>query len=298
MNRLNLAVFATFSLILGFGASAATVPLRITDGDFDMGRMYVPIRVGNFKGVMRLDTGATSSRVLLADWNKDFTVVDQTQSMSASGKVVTCDAVEATNVALESQGSANIGRSKYTLRRCPNSDGEDLLGLDFFDGTFLTINFDQGILEVGPKATGQMKGPVQRLPILDSGQPLAAVPLNPGGEDVLGMLDSGAELSAADTLFVEAHPEWFEYVTEAAQATDAGGNAWAPKIYRVKNLKVAGMFNLENTHLLVYDFGVLREALGPKTPFILGFNIMSQFNWAFDFTRGHSPTFSLEPRKH
>lgn len=296
MKKRSLVLAAYVALLSGWESSAGTVSLKIKEGERDMGRIYVPVRVGNYRGFMRLDTGASSSRVFQAAWNKDLPVIERIDSISATGKVVTCDSVEVHNVALEANGVANVGRSKYTVRRCPTSDGENLLGLDFFSGAHIVFDFDQRMMEVGPEVKRQIKGPVHRLPILESGQPLAAIPLNTGSGEVLGMLDSGAEMSAVDSKYIAAHPENFEYAGEVGEATDAGGNSWAPKFYRIKNLNISGTHELHDVYVLAYDFGSLREVLGPQTPIVLGFNIMSKFNWAFDLTKGHSPTYQVEPR--
>ena len=198
------------------------VPLSLNEGDYGGGRIYAPVRFGNVLGMMRLDTGASSSRITFALWNKDFPVVGQTESIGASGRSMRCDDVEARSVLLKAVQGGSVGRAKYTLTRCPSSDGDDLLGLDFFRGTRFQLDLarreilfpDPKIPEVQQRQAFVLLGPDKRL-----------VGLNAllGGVPVIGLFDSGAELSAVDLTFVRSHASLFAPVKNRLKASEAGG---------------------------------------------------------------------------
>lgn len=272
---------------------SSMIPLSLNEGDYGGGRIYAPVRFGNVLGMMRLDTGASSSRIRFALWNKDFPVVGQTESLGASGRLMRCDDVEARGVLLKAARGGSIGREKYTLTRCPSNDGDDLLGLDFFRGTRFQLDLmRREIVFLDPKISEAE----QRQPFVLLGTDRKLVGLNAlvGNVPVVGLFDSGAELSAVDLTFVRSHGNLFAPVKHRLKASEAGGAKWAPKLYRLKEIDIGEGRIVRGIYVLAYDFGVLREALGAKTQMILGYNFLSHFLWDLDFTRPEAPRWQVK----
>jgi hypothetical protein len=294
--RLALAFAALF-----FGATLASaqnarsvVPLTLTQGEYGAGRIYVPVRFANVRGAMRLDTGASTSRIALAPWNKDLPSLGQSNSTGASGQTTRCDDVEAKNVALEASEGNNIARANYGFTRCAASDGDDLLGLDFFKGARFTLDFARRemVFFGAPRAAGaatpfRQLGPDRRLVGID---------LRIGNVSVSGLFDTGAEISAVDQQFVAKHKNLFTLVKNKGKASEAGGKSFSSKIYKIKELDLGDGRILHGVHALAYDFGVLRTALGPQAPFILGYNLIGKFDWELDFVTANAPTWTAKPR--
>ena len=272
------------------------IPLSLNEGDYGGGRIYAPVRFGNVAGTMRLDTGASTSRITFALWNKDFPVVGQTSSMGASGKLMRCDDVEARNVLLKAAQGDSIGRAKYTLTRCPSSDGDDLLGLDFFRGTRFQLDLaHREIVFPDPKAPGGDQK--QPFVALGAERQLVGVNVRVGDVATTGLFDSGAEISAVDVSFVKSHSNLFAPVKSRIKASEAGGGKWAPKLFRLKEIDLGDGRVLKGIYVLVYDFGVLREALGAQTSVILGYNFLSRFQWDLDLTAPDAPKWSARLRQ-
>jgi hypothetical protein len=244
---------------------------------------------------MRVDTGASTSRITFALWNKDFPIVGHTSSMGASGKLMRCDDVEARNVLLKAAQGDSIGRAKYTLSRCPSSDGDDLLGLDFFRGTRFQLDL----------AHREIVFPDQKTPGGDPKQPfvtlgadrLVGVNVQIGGVATVGLFDSGAEISAVDLSFVKSHSDLFTPVKSHIKASEAGGGRWAPKLFKLKEISLGEGRVVKGIFVLAYDFGVLREALGAQTSVLLGYNFLSRFQWDLDFTTPDAPKWSARLRQ-
>lgn len=273
------------------------IPLSLNEGDYGGGRIYAPMRFGNVLGMMRLDTGATSSRITFALWNKDFPVVGQTQSMGSSGRSMHCDDVEARNVLLKAAHGGSIGRGRYILTRCPSSDGDDLLGLDFFKGTrFLLDLTRREIVFPDTKALGI--GQSQAFVPLGPDRRLVGINVRIGDAPAVGLFDSGAELSAVDLSFVRSHGNMFAPVKHRLKASEASGAKWSPKLYRLKEIDIGEGRILRGLYILAYDFGVLREALGPQTPIILGYNFLSHFQWDLDFMAPEAPKWRAKYVDH
>ena len=297
IRRLLLLLITTMSMATcAFGDERRSmIPLSLNEGDYGGGRIYAPVRFGNVAGTMRLDTGASTSRITLALWNKDFPVVGHTNSMGASGKQMRCDDVEARNVLLKAAQGDSIGRAKYALSRCPSSDGDDLLGLDFFRGTRFQLDL----------AHREIVFPDQKTPGSDQKQPFVAlgadrlvgVNVQLGGVATVGLFDSGAEISAVDLSFVKSHSDLFTPVKSRIKASEAGGGRWAPKLFRLKEISLGEGRVVKGIFVLAYDFGVLREALGAQTSVLLGYNFLSRFQWDLDFTTPDAPKWSARLRQ-
>ena len=272
------------------GDISSTIPMTLTQGDYGGGRIYLPVRFGNVMGSMRLDTGASTTRVTLAPWNKDLPTIGQSASTGASGRTMACDDVEARNVELKASRGNNIARAKYEVTRCATGDGDDLLGLDFFKETRFTLDFERRemVFFGEAHATGRPKpfrliGPDHRL---------VGIELRAGDTATVGLFDTGAEICAVDQQFVGKHKKLFTPVKSKGKASEAGGKQFSHKMYIIKALDLGEGLVSRNVYAIAYDFGVLREALGRETPFILGYNFVRALNWELDFASPASPTWS------
>lgn len=297
MNILRLVLSFLALLAGGVRASSETarsvVPMTLTQSDYGGGRIYLPVRFGNFLGAMRLDTGASTTRVTLADWNKGLPSLGESVSTGASGRSVRCEDVEATLVALKAAQGADIARAKHLVSRCAESDGDDLLGLSFFKGARFTLDFRRReMVFFGDASAARRKA----FRLLGAEQRLVGVDFRVGKETVAGLFDTGAEICAVDAGFVAKHPKLFTLVKSKGRASEAGGKEFAHRIYKIKEIDLGEGRKARDVFAISYDFGVLREVLGRETPFILGYNLIGGFTWDLDFGAPGSPTWDARPR--
>ncbi|MBM3562998.1 MAG: hypothetical protein FJX48_07565 [Alphaproteobacteria bacterium] len=285
------ALFFSFAAI-GAERSRSVVPLTLTEDQYAGGRIYLPVRIGNAMGPMRLDTGASSTRIKLAPWNKDMPVLGQSFSTGASGATMQCDDVEAPKVELVASEGNNIARMKYEVTRCPAGDGDDLLGIDFFRGARFSLDLDRRELVFfgDPTASGQPK-PIRRL---GPDRRLIGIELHFGKTGSVGLFDSGAEVSAVDQQFLRKHNRLFAAVNAKAGASGVAGARIASKIYRIKSLDFGDGRVLHDVYAISYDFGGLRAALGRDVSVLIGYNVIKRFNWDFDFRTPESPTWDAK----
>jgi len=275
-------------------ASRSIISITLTQSDYGGGRVYLPARFGNVAGTMRLDTGASTTRIALAPWNRDLPAVGQSDSTGASGVTTRCDDVEAQNVALKATQGNDIARAKYEVSRCAANDGDDLLGLDFFKNARFTLDFDhrEMVFFGEPLATGHARpfralGPDRRL---------VGVELRVGNAPAVGLFDTGAEICAVDQSFVTKHKKLFVLEKAKGKASEAGGKKFSSKIYRIRELDLGDGRIARDVHALAYDFGPLRAALGKETTLILGFNLLSRFTWGLDFRAADRPMWDARGR--
>ncbi len=273
----------------GAERSRSVIPLTLTQDEYLGGRIYLPVRVGNVMGTMRLDTGASSTRLRLAPWNKDLPILGQSMSTGASGATTGCDEVEAQNVELVADEGNNIARTKYEVTRCPASDGDDLLGIDFFKGARFNLDIDRRKLVFFGDATGSGRPkPFRRL---GPDKRLVGIDLSFGKTAAIGLFDSGAEVSAVDQRFIRKHKRLFTPVNAKARASGVGGNQISLKVYKIKSLDLGEGRVLRDLYAISYDFGALGDALGPDVHVLIGYNLIRKFEWDFDFRTPESPTW-------
>jgi hypothetical protein len=274
--------------------SPSTIPLTLTESDYGGGRIYATVRFGNVMGPMRIDTGASTTRIRLAPWNKDLPSLGRSLSTGASGETARCEDVEAQSVELKASEGNNIARARYEVSRCDASAGDDLLGLDFFRGARFTLDFDRKemVFFAATSAAGRPK-PFR---LLGPDRRLVGIETRVGGVTVVGLFDTGAEIAAVDRQFVEKHTALFAPVTAQGEAREAGGGHFSRKIYKIKAIDLGDGRILRGVYIMAYDFGLLREALGRRAPLILGVNILRQFNWELDFKAPDSPTWEAKPK--
>jgi len=287
-----IACIAALFPAAGRGAEPApsVAALTVQDTAGGGGRIYVSMRFGAVMGPMRLDTGASTSRLTLAPWNRDWPVTARSASLGASGAAASCEDVEAKNVALvATQGNA-VARGRYEVTRCAASDGGDLLGLDFFKGARLTLDIAHRQMTVFGEPAKHPK-PLRRL---GPDQSLAGIDVKLGGAPVVGLFDTGAELCAIDRTFVQKHKKLFTAVKEKGAARDAGGKDIAAQKVTIRKLDLGDGLVLKDVLALSYDFGALRAALGKDAPLVLGYNALTKVRWSLDLTKPETPTFGAE----
>jgi hypothetical protein len=282
-----LLLFPLLALVCAVPARAeeramerSIVPLDVVHGADGGGRAYVTMRFGNVMGPMRLDTAASTSRIKLAPWNAGFPALGASVSTSASGVASRCEDVEAANVELKASQGNNIGRAKYRVTRCATSDGDDLLGLDFFQGARFSLDLAGGEMVFFPESDGADWRPFRRL---WPDQKLVGLEARIGKTEVVGLFDTGAEISAVDRRFLERHKALFVPVKKKAKVSEASGKKIDAKVYKAKEIDIGAGRVLKDVVFVSYDFGPLREALGGEAPIILGFDILSRFRWELDF---------------
>jgi hypothetical protein len=296
MTKITKALASLFVVLLVAGGwttanadpGRSVVEMTETQSAYGGGRAYLPVRFGSVAGSMRLDTGASSTRITLAPWNKDLPAIGRSESLAVSGHVSVCDDVEARNVEIRAVEGNGVGRAKYVVTRCDS--GDELLGLDFFKGTRFTLDFAaKRMVFFDPSASDNHPHPFQQL---GPDHRLLGIPLRAGATAIVGLFDTGAELSAVDRLFVQRHKNLFTLVKHKQLADGAGGGAFTPDVYRLRKLDLGDGHVFRDIYVLVYDFGPLRDALGAQSPLILGYNLLSRLRWVLDFTAPAAPTWS------
>jgi len=272
----------------------ATTSLSIASGSYGVGRIYAPVRFGGVTRQMRLDTGASTSHIKLAPWNKKLPSLGQRHTLTVTGNKSLCDKVRFHDVEIIGHENQKVRKENYQLLRCLTSNGDDLLGIDFFQGEYFTLNFkDKQINFINNLDQTHQSTPFRKITGADG---LLGVDIRIGASTSVGLFDSGAEISAVDQRFVAQNKSSFVLVRATGMATEASGKQWPTKLYKIKSLDIGGGQVVRDIYAIVYDFGVLRDAFGHETSFILGYNFISKFNWTIDLRSSQDPRWTARLR--
>ena len=272
----------------------ATSSLSITFGSYGVGRIYAPVRFGEVNRLMRIDTGASTSHIKLAPWNKKLPSLGQRHTLTVTGNKSLCDKVKFHDAEIIAHGNQKVRKENYQLLRCLTSNGDDLLGIDFFQGEYFTLNFkDKQINFINNLDQTLQSTPFRKITGADG---LLGVDIKIGSSASVGLFDSGAEISAVDQRFVAQNKSSFVLVRNTGMATEASGKQWPTKLYQIKSLDIGRGQVVRDIYAIVYDFGVLHEAFGRETSFILGFNFISKFNWMIDLRSSQDPRWTARLR--
>ena len=255
------------------------------------GRIYAPVRVDNYKGFMRVDTGASTSRFHKSAWNKKFIITNTVHSIGATAAVAKCEEVVVPNLSIVAQSGNAIGRVNYLATRCPAGTGDDLLGIDFLKGSEFTLNLKESQIRFFEPLPNDHKSHLLRA--LGREKDLIGIELDIGSLSTYGLLDTGAEMTAVDSVYFNAHPELFENVKREISMRGANGKKITSRLCKIKFINLGDGFIIKNLYALVYDFNALRDEIGHDTPVILGYNFFEKFKWKFNFKKNITPTWRV-----
>ena len=247
---------------LGFAAK-----MHLQHGSLGSGIIEVDFKFDGTNQRMHLDTGANSSVLARADWNASYPAIGQSERQGASGKVYQCDAIQFGEVSLNS-----IQHRLFKTDRC--AQGSTLLGMDFWKGHVLTLDFYNEKILVDQSAT--VNQPFRRLDHDYIGLPIALQERN-----YYGLFDTGAQLTSVDQQFVDQNPSLFASAGPVNVKDSSGQKVSAAKLYKLKSIKI-GSFEIKDIYVIAFDFKAIGIDWGTDVPVILGFNIISKMNWVLD----------------
>lgn len=254
-----------------FSWNAFALPLEMRPGELGSGEIFIQASFDGVSRSIKFDTGADNTQLTRSTWNSAYPALRQVERGGASGARYICDVISFNSVSIE-----GLQRDDFEADRCDLANGMELFALNFFAGNTLHFDFQANALELNdPNSRGTF-------PLRTYSEGHIAIEASIGGRPYFAVFDTGAGLSSVDQLFVDGNPSAFEFVQDISGG-DASGNKVAMKLYKIKDLEVKGV-QLSGYYVLAFDFGSVRDYFGKDTPLILGFNIITKYNWTLDLT--------------
>jgi len=253
--------------------NAAAAPLIITPGDLNSYRIDIDLQFDGQAKRFQLDTGANTSMVAPDSQTLTYSSEGKAQLEGAAGQPFECDLIRPNAISIDS-----LVVNDHQLKRCDLADHSfNNLGLDILKGQIIELNFKSNTLTLVNKISENwILSPITRL---EKGHLKIGATINETKLNVL--FDTGAQLTAVDTQFVEKNPELFTLIASEEIGRDITGKPVFMKFYELSKIQI-GALPIERLTVAAFDFGKLRNYIGENAPIILGTNAIIQANWIFD----------------
>lgn len=161
------------------------------------------------------------------------------------------------------------------------SNRRNLLGMNFLKEFALHFLFNESrVVILSRVEAGEMKD-LHDL-FMEGNHPYIDIEVG-NGVSAKGAWDTGAGMTLFDSSFIKKHPALFEQVGRSS-GTDSSGTSHDTPMYRIKAFIIAGK-RFQSVRVASVDLSVANSTIQTPMDFILGYNVLSQVNWIFDFPR-------------
>jgi hypothetical protein len=222
-----------------------------------------------------LDTGAAITCVDFDDYTSTFKRVGTKETAGAFSKS-SLDLIIAPSISIGpfTEHILLVSRSKNGSKRQRN-----LIGMNFLKNLCIYFYFDSDRVEAGPLQQPKAGCGLRPLTLGRSSHPYLAV--NFGGWAATAVWDTGAGMTVVDKGFVDNHPAFFR-PSGISKGNDSAGAEEETPAYVMEGATIGGR---RFDHIKVSAFDFSRVTTHADIPFeiILGYNLIKQANWCFDF---------------
>lgn len=258
-------------------------------GDLDAKSISVEVLVEASEKKFNLDTGSAATEVEPDDNTKMYPAIRSFNKSGPSGSKVRCDWI---SIPLLTSGG--LAKRDVGAGRCALDGGLNNLGINFFDNSVVTLDFQKLQLRVSEQRPKNKQSfyPLRRTSSGAHG--LIELPVTIGHTAMMAMFDTGTAITAVDSNFILANPALFEAISSNGVANDITGKDFDVSVYKMKTIEV-GSLKLNNIYVAAFDFKGLRQSLGEDCPIILGNNVILKANWILDLMENQ---WLVEPMKN
>ena len=239
--------------------------------------IFVDGRISDRPYRFLLDTGAGKSSVVRDEYISTFDSAEQHYSSGVFAKssegLITVPSIEV----------GPISRQNFTLVRAEPIPGvaerSSLIGMDLLKDFRLHFCFDLARVSVDFDPIGELV--LNDLLLDDRFHPYIDVQFRI--TTAKAVWDTGASLTIVDLTFVGEHPALFERVGQST-GTDSTGALMETPMFVMAEMKIDG-FGFPPHRVAVVDLSAVNATLPVPMNLILGYNLMRQARWLFDFPR-------------
>lgn len=243
----------------------------VKENDIGEGRIFALAAFNLSSEYCLLDSGA---RITVVEDNllfSDLEIVGKGQGSGLSGNTISWDIVQAKRIIL---GSFTFFNQK--IARMYKAPWDCVIGNDLLKLQALDYDFDNKKIGLSNKSISfEKKFPLHNLNDLWSG---VDVYFNQTKE--VAIWDTGATLTLIDKTMLTEFPDNFEFIGEKT-IEDAKGTPIKSELFKIKKLIIADK-QLTDTYVFVTDMSYLTKTI-PGVRMILGYNVISKFNWRMDY---------------
>jgi hypothetical protein len=282
-------------LLLSTNSSLAderSVKFEIKKQSFGGGGIYLSAIFRGKTIKMLLDTGASSTYILPAHWNMSLPVLGTKVALGINGIPSSCSKLDLSDLQIVSSIGPVISNKPIQGLRCQENNGDNIMGINYLYGSIIELDFRKGIMSVLDRSSELP--PMTDFIKLKNGNGVLGLPLTIGSTKIIGLLDTGATISAVDSKYVDCHKQDFEIVEKNSYSSEGSGKNISVKLYKIRNLAFGETNSLHNIYAISYDFSSLQQAFGPDLVMIIGYNVINRFPWTFDLRSESEPMWRIK----
>ncbi len=257
--------------------SAIDLDIRPDEDEPEAAEVLVTVSINGRDHTFLLDTGAGTTSVAADDELAALPAAGTRQGSGVFGpadddlvvvKHLRCGPISAENVTV--------------ARRPPNDHVRNLLGMDVLQAVACDFRFDEARVEVNPTISAEVEALLQPLWVDEKYHPYVDIAFA-NGTQASTVWDTGAGITLADLNFVQRAPSLFEAAGQST-GTDSTGASQETPMFRMAACTIGGHAFAPITVAAV-DLGQINATLSRPMDLILGYNLLNQAHWLFDFPR-------------
>lgn len=254
--------------------------LKFELGEFESGKIFVPVDLDSKKLDFFLDTGATFTDLKDISLLRNPKVIGDHSFQSASGLKL-----NAKQVICERFSLGGLEQESKKLSILPEEfKHATTLGIEVFQKAHFSLLSDKKELTCNLKNIPL----VNTFTLTKKGH--IGVKCKVREQSFLGIWDTGAELTVISEELRKKCKNSFSNPRVISNGTDSTGAKVKLTLWDMECLEIRGEF-FKNIKVLEMDFEPLKEYFPDKTEMIIGFNLIVKANWRFDMP---SKTFDIE----
>jgi hypothetical protein len=233
--------------------------------------IMVDAAIGGQPYCLRLDTGAARTQLVADKYLAGLPAHGRNTSAGAFGQPEDADLITVSDLTI-----GELTMPPLDVVRVAAPGQQHLLGMDVLRDHRCEFRFDRDLLVLdGPPA------PRADLDLQLDDRGHVYVTLSWAAAAASGCWDSGAGITVVDRAFRLRHPELF---TEAgcAAGTDSTGAQFATPTFMLAGPRIAGI-ELPPSKVAVIDMSPMNRELEFPLDLIIGYPLLRQANWLFDF---------------
>jgi len=247
------------------------------EDDPEAAEVLVDATIGSRNYRFLLDTGAAMTCISYDDYTSTFESVgarDTTAAFSKSSQEL---------VVVPSITLGSLSRRNFMVARRPPhiQTGSNLIGMNLLKDHSLSFYFDKNRVEVDSKPGNETGNSSQELILGNKSHP--NVNINFGELETRAVWDTGAGITVVDTRFINSHPAFFQEAGTST-GTDSTGAMSSTPMFVMQGATIGGR-RFAPTKVAAIDLAPIITSTDIRMDLILGYNLIKEANWLFDFPR-------------
>ena len=249
--------------------------IKWDEEEAEAAEVYVKGKLNNHDYQFLLDTGSGRTIIVSDETNSAFETVNTHESSGVFEKVRN-DLIMIPKIEI-----GPIVKTNFVIARTlsQSTGRRHLIGMDILKDYRCHFMFNENRVYID-SASNLDPTPITHDLIVDKTHH-PYIDVHFGSTSASTVWDTGASLTVVDANFIQNHPNLFESAGESTGIDATGASVQTPMF--VMSEAIIGGHNFSKCRVAGVDLSHVNASIEMPMDMILGYNILSQVNWLFDF---------------